>query len=163
MPCAPCAYSVHRRPPATLAGQPVQLEVVGAPNLEQFLADARNAANAAAAAVRASWDSTSTSTSSSSSSTSDRSSSSGHGEEAEEEDEEEEGEAIYTGLQVAMAEAAAEAVSKVVTIERLEALFPFPLDNFQRRSVQQLLEGKSVVVCAPTGGWCVNEPGIVGG
>lgn len=30
-------------------------------------------------------------------------------------------------------------------------MFPFPLDGFQRRAVAALLEGKSVVVCAPTG------------
>ncbi len=38
-----------------------------------------------------------------------------------------------------------------VTLEKLEALFPFELDGFQRRAVQALLEGKSAVVCAPTG------------
>lgn len=38
-----------------------------------------------------------------------------------------------------------------VTLERLEALFPFTLDSFQKKAVQQLLNGKSVVVCAPTG------------
>lgn len=31
------------------------------------------------------------------------------------------------------------------------SLFPFPLDNFQREAIAQLNEGKSVVVCAPTG------------
>lgn len=38
-----------------------------------------------------------------------------------------------------------------VTLERLEGIFPFPLDAFQKKAVAALLEGKSVVVCAPTG------------
>lgn len=38
-----------------------------------------------------------------------------------------------------------------VTIEQLQALFPFQLDGFQEKAVEQLLEGRSVVVCAPTG------------
>lgn len=36
-------------------------------------------------------------------------------------------------------------------MDQLQALFPFQLDGFQERSVEQLLEGRSVVVCAPTG------------
>eukprot|EP00775_Hariotina_reticulata_P003468 gene3468-3740_t len=35
-------------------------------------------------------------------------------------------------------------------MEQLQKLFPFHLDGFQEKAVQQLLEGKSVVVCAPT-------------
>ncbi|KAF6256228.1 hypothetical protein COO60DRAFT_136093 [Scenedesmus sp. NREL 46B-D3] len=38
-----------------------------------------------------------------------------------------------------------------VSLEQLQALFPFQLDGFQEKAVQQLLEGRSVVVCAPTG------------
>jgi hypothetical protein len=38
-----------------------------------------------------------------------------------------------------------------VTISRLQGIFPFPLDGFQVKAVEALLEGKSVVVCAPTG------------
>jgi superfamily II RNA helicase len=38
-----------------------------------------------------------------------------------------------------------------VNMQQLQALFPFKLDGFQEKAVQQLLEGKSVVVCAPTG------------
>lgn len=38
-----------------------------------------------------------------------------------------------------------------VSLEQLQCLFPFKLDGFQEKAVQQLLEGKSVVVCAPTG------------
>lgn len=33
----------------------------------------------------------------------------------------------------------------------LETLFPFPLDSFQKDAIRALNEGKSVVVCAPTG------------
>jgi superfamily II RNA helicase len=51
-------------------------------------------------------------------------------------------------LEELLADAAAGAP---VTLERLEGIFPFPLDSFQRKSVAALLEGKSVVVCAPTG------------
>ncbi|WIA36589.1 hypothetical protein OEZ86_007879 [Tetradesmus obliquus] len=36
-------------------------------------------------------------------------------------------------------------------MEQLQGLFPFKLDGFQEKAVQQLLEGRSVVVCAPTG------------
>jgi hypothetical protein len=39
-----------------------------------------------------------------------------------------------------------------VSAERVERIFPFPLDSFQRKAVQQFLAGNSVVVCAPTGG-----------
>lgn len=38
-----------------------------------------------------------------------------------------------------------------VSMEQLQGLFPFKLDGFQEKAVQQLLEGRSVVVCAPTG------------
>jgi len=38
-----------------------------------------------------------------------------------------------------------------VTLDRLEGIFPFALDAFQRKAVAALLDGKSVVVCAPTG------------
>ena len=38
-----------------------------------------------------------------------------------------------------------------VSVEQLQSLFPFQLDGFQERAVEQLLEGRSVVVCAPTG------------
>jgi hypothetical protein len=38
-----------------------------------------------------------------------------------------------------------------VSLEQLQRLFPFRLDAFQAKAVQQLLSGKSVVVCAPTG------------
>jgi superfamily II RNA helicase len=38
-----------------------------------------------------------------------------------------------------------------VGMDQLQALFPFKLDGFQEKAVQQLLEGRSVVVCAPTG------------
>jgi hypothetical protein len=38
-----------------------------------------------------------------------------------------------------------------VTLEQLQALFPFQLDGFQAKAVQQMLSGKSVMVCAPTG------------
>ncbi len=34
---------------------------------------------------------------------------------------------------------------------RIESSFPFTLDAFQRRSVERLLAGRNVVVCAPTG------------
>jgi superfamily II RNA helicase len=30
-------------------------------------------------------------------------------------------------------------------------VLPYPLDGFQRKAVEKFLEGKSVVVCAPTG------------
>lgn len=30
-------------------------------------------------------------------------------------------------------------------------VFPYPLDNFQRKALEKFLEGRSVVVCAPTG------------
>ena len=51
-------------------------------------------------------------------------------------------------LEALLADAAAGAP---VTLERLEALFPFELDGFQRKAVAALLDGRSVVVCAPTG------------
>jgi superfamily II DNA or RNA helicase len=30
-------------------------------------------------------------------------------------------------------------------------VFPYPLDAFQRKALEKFLDGKSVVVCAPTG------------
>ncbi|MHB2018938.1 MAG: DEAD/DEAH box helicase [Candidatus Xenobia bacterium] len=41
--------------------------------------------------------------------------------------------------------------NKTVVTEDIERLFPFPLDNFQREAVQELLAGRNVIVCAPTG------------
>ena len=38
-----------------------------------------------------------------------------------------------------------------LSIERILRIFPFALDAFQKKSVERILEGKSVVVCAPTG------------
>ncbi|GLI69984.1 hypothetical protein VaNZ11_014636 [Volvox africanus] len=38
-----------------------------------------------------------------------------------------------------------------VSASRICAIFPFPLDKFQRRALELFLEGRSVVVCAPTG------------
>eukprot|EP00798_Chlamydomonas_sp_ICE-L_P018417 gene18417-24891_t len=38
-----------------------------------------------------------------------------------------------------------------LSLERVTRVFPFELDNFQKKSVEKLLEGYSVVVCAPTG------------
>eukprot|EP00879_Flechtneria_rotunda_P015990 GHRR01016723.1.p1 GENE.GHRR01016723.1~~GHRR01016723.1.p1 ORF type:complete len:1310 (+),score=476.87 GHRR01016723.1:197-4126(+) len=38
-----------------------------------------------------------------------------------------------------------------IMLDQLQRLFPFRLDGFQEKAVQQLLEGRSVVVCAPTG------------
>ncbi|GFR39875.1 hypothetical protein Agub_g377 [Astrephomene gubernaculifera] len=35
--------------------------------------------------------------------------------------------------------------------DRIASIFPFPLDPFQRRALELFLEGRSVVVCAPTG------------
>lgn len=55
-------------------------------------------------------------------------------------------------LEALLAErAAAGEDGEPLSLERLLAIFPFPLDGFQKRSVEALLEGKSVVVCAPTG------------
>ncbi|NDD29488.1 MAG: DEAD/DEAH box helicase, partial [Proteobacteria bacterium] len=34
---------------------------------------------------------------------------------------------------------------------RLERLFPFPLDDFQKQAIRSLEQGRNVVVCAPTG------------
>jgi hypothetical protein len=47
--------------------------------------------------------------------------------------------------------AAAEASEGVVSLEQLQTLFSFRLDDFQAQAVQVLLQGRSVVVCAPTG------------
>jgi hypothetical protein len=47
--------------------------------------------------------------------------------------------------------AAAEASEGQVSLEQLQALFSFKLDDFQAQAVQVLLQGRSVVVCAPTG------------
>ena len=38
-----------------------------------------------------------------------------------------------------------------LSVDRIVRLFPFPLDGFQKRALEKLVEGKSVVVCAPTG------------
>ncbi|GLC66436.1 hypothetical protein PLESTF_000427200 [Pleodorina starrii] len=38
-----------------------------------------------------------------------------------------------------------------LSADRICAIFPFPLDTFQRRALELFLEGRSVVVCAPTG------------
>ena len=38
-----------------------------------------------------------------------------------------------------------------LSLEQIEQTFKFPLDGFQKESVQHLLEGRSVLVCAPTG------------
>ena len=38
-----------------------------------------------------------------------------------------------------------------IATEQLQEIFPFPLDGFQLQAVDALNEGKSVVVCAPTG------------
>ena len=46
----------------------------------------------------------------------------------------------------------AEQKKQALTLNQLQSMFPFKLDGFQMKSVQQLLDGKSVVVCAPTGG-----------
>lgn len=37
------------------------------------------------------------------------------------------------------------------TFDRIERMFPFPLDPFQRDAVEHTLGDSSVVVCAPTG------------
>ena len=47
---------------------------------------------------------------------------------------------------------AAETSGGVVSLQQLQALFSFRLDDFQAQAVEVLLQGKSVVVCAPTGG-----------
>ena len=38
-----------------------------------------------------------------------------------------------------------------LTLEEVEDTFQFPLDGFQKQAVSHFLEGKSVLVCAPTG------------
>lgn len=38
-----------------------------------------------------------------------------------------------------------------LSADRICSIFPFPLDMFQKRSLELFLEGRSVVVCAPTG------------
>ncbi len=38
-----------------------------------------------------------------------------------------------------------------LTLEEIEDTFQFPLDGFQKQAVSHFLEGKSVLVCAPTG------------
>ncbi|KXZ44081.1 hypothetical protein GPECTOR_74g695 [Gonium pectorale] len=38
-----------------------------------------------------------------------------------------------------------------LSADRIASVFPFPLDAFQRRALELFLEGRSVVVCAPTG------------
>ncbi|GBF97818.1 DEAD-box ATP-dependent RNA helicase, chloroplastic [Raphidocelis subcapitata] len=54
-------------------------------------------------------------------------------------------------LEALLAAAAAPGGAAAVTLEALEGIFPFPLDPFQKKAVAALLEGLSVVVCAPTG------------
>jgi superfamily II RNA helicase len=41
--------------------------------------------------------------------------------------------------------------TSAITTEQLTEIFPFPLDRFQLQAVDALNDGKSVVVCAPTG------------
>ena len=38
-----------------------------------------------------------------------------------------------------------------LNIQHIERMFPFPLDGFQKEAVEKSIDGKSVVVCAPTG------------
>jgi superfamily II RNA helicase len=38
-----------------------------------------------------------------------------------------------------------------LTVERLQHILPYPLDDFQAEAVAECLAGHSVVVCAPTG------------
>ena len=38
-----------------------------------------------------------------------------------------------------------------LTLAEIEDTFQFPLDGFQQQAVLRFLEGKSVLVCAPTG------------
>lgn len=38
-----------------------------------------------------------------------------------------------------------------LSVQRICAMFPFPLDAFQRKALESFLAGNSVVVCAPTG------------
>ena len=38
-----------------------------------------------------------------------------------------------------------------LNMEHIERMFPFPLDAFQKEAVEKSIDGKSVVVCAPTG------------
>jgi hypothetical protein len=48
-----------------------------------------------------------------------------------------------------------------LSVARLERIFPFPLDSFQRKAVEQFLDGNSVVVCAPTGRGCRLRLGLL--
>ena len=41
-------------------------------------------------------------------------------------------------------------LKKTISID-VKELFPFPLDEFQIEAMEHIDEGKSVVVCAPTG------------
>jgi superfamily II RNA helicase len=47
--------------------------------------------------------------------------------------------------------AAGKAADGVVNLDQLQTLFTFKLDDFQAQAVEVLLQGRSVVVCAPTG------------
>lgn len=47
--------------------------------------------------------------------------------------------------------AEAVATGAAPTLDRIEQMFPFPLDGFQRDAVRHSLSDRSVVVCAPTG------------
>ena len=38
-----------------------------------------------------------------------------------------------------------------ITVDRVAAIFPHPLDDFQREALEASLTGDSVIVCAPTG------------
>jgi superfamily II RNA helicase len=38
-----------------------------------------------------------------------------------------------------------------LTVDRIASIFPYPLDAFQRQALEVSMNGKSVVVCAPTG------------
>lgn len=38
-----------------------------------------------------------------------------------------------------------------LTLEDIEDTFQFPLDGFQKQAVAHFLDGRSVLVCAPTG------------
>lgn len=44
-----------------------------------------------------------------------------------------------------------ESRNPALTLQQIETAFKFPLDAFQRESVQHYLQGHSVLVCAPTG------------
>lgn len=39
-----------------------------------------------------------------------------------------------------------------LTIDTIASTFPYELDGFQKKAIKTILDGKSCVVCAPTGG-----------